>query len=145
VALRGLVGAEQVTLDLPEDLPLIRTDAGLLERVLANLLSNAIRWSPPDQPPEVLARHHGADVAIAVIDHGPGVPAAERDRMFEPFQRLGDQDSTTGIGLGLAVARGLAEAIGGTLSATDTDGGGLTMTLLLPAVPATAAIEQSRS
>jgi two-component system sensor histidine kinase KdpD len=84
-------------------------------------------------------------VAIAVIDRGPGVAADERDRMFEPFQRLGDQDSTTGIGLGLAVARGFTEAIGGTLTATDTDGGGLTMTVLLPAAPATAAVEQSRS
>ncbi|MDQ1706598.1 MAG: two-component system, OmpR family, sensor histidine kinase KdpD [Frankiaceae bacterium] len=145
VALRGLAGADDVTLDLPEDLPLILTDAGLLERVLANLLGNAIRWSPPGQAPVLVARHLGERVAIAVIDRGPGVAADERDRMFEPFQRLGDQDSTTGIGLGLAVARGFTEAIGGTLTATDTDGGGLTMTVLLPAAPATAAVEQSRS
>jgi two-component system sensor histidine kinase KdpD len=145
VALRGLAGGEQVTIDIPEDLPLILTDAGLLERVLANLLANALRWSPVDQPPALLARCPGSHVAISVVDHGPGVPLAERDRMFEPFQRLGDQDSTTGVGLGLAVARGFTEAIGGTLSASDTSGGGLTMTIMLPAAPATAAVEQSRS
>jgi two-component system sensor histidine kinase KdpD len=145
IALRGLADSDRVTLDIPEDLPLIRTDAGLLERVLANLLANALRWSPPDQPPALVARNPGGDVAISVIDHGPGVPAAERDRMFEPFQRLGDQDSTTGIGLGLAVARGFTEAIGGTLSISDTHGGGLTMTVLLPTARTRAAIEQSRS
>jgi two-component system sensor histidine kinase KdpD len=71
-------------------------------------------------------------VVIDVVDHGPGVPVADRERMFEPFQRLGDQDAATGVGLGLAVARGFVEAVGGQLQPRDTRGGGLTMTMRLP-------------
>jgi two-component system sensor histidine kinase KdpD len=75
-------------------------------------------------------------VRIAVVDHGRGVGVDQRDRMFEPFQRLGDSDITTGVGLGLAVARGFIEALGGDLTATETDGGGLTMTITVPTAPA---------
>src|SRR4051794_11530474 len=135
LALRGLAGAEAVHLDVPESLPLVLTDAGLLERALANLLTNAIRYSPPDNPAELVADCHDGAVTIAVVDHGPGVPPADRERMFDPFQRLGDQDVTTGVGLGLAVARGFVEAIGGQLTASDTPGGGLTMTVQLAAAP----------
>ena len=74
-------------------------------------------------------------VELRVIDRGPGIPEESRDRMFVPFQRLGDTDNTTGVGLGLALSRGLTEAMGGTLEPEDTPGGGLTMTLSLPAVP----------
>jgi two-component system sensor histidine kinase KdpD len=132
LALHGLVGAAGVTLDIPEDLPLMRADTGLLERVLANLLTNALRYSPADQPPSLIARAADGGVAIAVVDHGPGVVDALRDRMFEPFQRLGDRDTATGIGLGLAVARGFTEAMAGTVTASATPGGGLTMTVTLP-------------
>jgi two-component system sensor histidine kinase KdpD len=79
------------------------------------------------------AREHAGRVEISVVDHGPGVPARDRDRIFAPFQRLGDQDSSTGVGLGLAVARGFVEAVGGSLDASETAGGGLTMTVSLPA------------
>ena len=67
-----------------------------------------------------------------MVDRGPGIPEKERDRMFVPFQRLGDTDNTTGVGLGLALSRGLTEAMGGTLTAEDTPGGGLTMTVSVP-------------
>jgi two-component system sensor histidine kinase KdpD len=73
-------------------------------------------------------------VELRVVDRGPGIPEPDRDRMFVPFQRLGDTDNTTGVGLGLALSRGLTEAMGGTLTAEDTPGGGLTMTVSVPAV-----------
>lgn len=130
LALRGLEGAEQVELELPDSLPLVATDPGLLERALANLVSNALRYSPADRPPAVHACEEEGRVVLAVVDHGPGVPAASRERIFEPFQRLGDRG--TGVGLGLAVARGFLEAMGGAISAEDSPGGGLTMRVVLP-------------
>jgi two-component system sensor histidine kinase KdpD len=72
-------------------------------------------------------------VEIRVVDRGPGLPPEDRDRVFQPFQRLGDTDNSSGVGLGLALSRGLAEAMGGTLTPDDTPGGGLTMVLSLPA------------
>ncbi|MBV9487305.1 MAG: DUF4118 domain-containing protein [Frankiaceae bacterium] len=131
LALRGLPGAASLRIDLPEGLPLVRADAGLLERSLANLVSNALRFSPPQQPPTLLARRAGDFVEISVVDHGPGVVPPHREAMFEPFQRLGDRDTSTGVGLGLAVARGFTEAMGGVITATETAGGGLTMTVRL--------------
>jgi two-component system sensor histidine kinase KdpD len=74
-----------------------------------------------------------------VIDSGPGVPPAQRERVFEPFQRLGDHDTDTGVGLGLAVARGFVQAMGGTLELEDTPGGGLTAIITLPS--ATPAVD----
>jgi two-component system sensor histidine kinase KdpD len=133
LALRGLNDADRVAIDVPEDLPLVLTDGGLLERALANLVDNALRWSPPDRAPTLTAAATEGAVRIAVVDHGPGVDAADRERIFAPFQRLGDQDATTGVGLGLAVARGFVEAVGGSLVATETPGGGLTMIVGLPA------------
>jgi two-component system sensor histidine kinase KdpD len=133
IAPLALVGldATHVELDLSDALPLVATDPGLLERAVANLVANAVRFSPDGRPPRLHA--YGADgrVYLDVIDHGPGVPAAMKERIFEPFQQLGDQRSNNGVGLGLAVARGFIEATGGTLSAHDTAGGGLTMRLEL--------------
>jgi two-component system sensor histidine kinase KdpD len=99
--------------------------------VLANLLTNAVRYSPPGTRPLVAFEVRDNAVDVRVVDHGPGIPPAARDRVFRPFQRLGDTDNTTGIGLGLAVARGLTEAMAGTLALDETPGGGLTMVLTL--------------
>jgi two-component system sensor histidine kinase KdpD len=106
----------------------------LLERAIANLVQNAIRHSPADAPPQITASSLGAAVEIRVIDRGPGIPEADWDQIFQPFQRLGDRDNTSGVGLGLALSRGLIEAMSGTLSPEGTPGGGLTMTISLPAV-----------
>jgi two-component system sensor histidine kinase KdpD len=111
----------------------VYADPALLERIVANLLSNALRHSPDGQAPMVTASEHGGYVEIRVIDHGPGIPVADRERVFLPFQRLGDRSNDTGVGLGLALSRGLAEVMDGALEPESTPGGGLTMALRLPA------------
>ncbi|MCK2215233.1 DUF4118 domain-containing protein [Actinomadura sp. ATCC 31491] len=126
---------DRVEGDVSVDLPEIVADPALLERVLVNLMSNAVRHSPPGRPVLVTASRHGDQVEIRVIDRGPGIPPEIRDRVFLPFQRLGDRHNDTGVGLGLALARGLTEAMGGTLEPEETPGGGLTMIVTLP-VPA---------
>jgi len=129
------VAAAPVTVDLPAGLPGLSCDPGLLERVLVNLVANAVRYSPPGTPPRVAATADGDRILIRVIDRGPGIPAADHERVFRPFQRLGDTDNSTGVGLGLALARGLTEAMGGTLEPQATPGGGLTMTVDLATGP----------
>jgi two-component system, OmpR family, sensor histidine kinase KdpD len=128
--------ARTVTVDIPDDLPEVAVDPGILERVIANLTANALRYAPPDMPPVLTGSSLRDRVELRIIDHGPGIPAEHRTQMFVPFQRLGDTDNTTGVGLGLALSRGLTEAMGGTLEPDETPGGGLTMTLSLPAAPA---------
>ncbi len=129
-ALDGLGGPAKLQIEAPDGIPLVRADPGLLERVLANLFSNALRHSPPSRPPALRARQDGAVVLLEVIDHGPGVPGQLKERIFEAFQRLDDRHP--GVGLGLAVARGFAEAMGGSITAVDTPGGGLTIRVTLP-------------
>ncbi|MEU9131049.1 sensor histidine kinase KdpD [Kitasatospora sp. NPDC048540] len=135
----GGVPPEEVRLDVPETLPMIHADAGLLERALANLIENAVKYSPDGQRVLVKAdalKPAGADgrVELRIVDRGPGVPEEARERIFAPFQRYGDAPRGAGVGLGLAVARGFVEAMGGTVAAEDTPGGGLTMVVTLPAV-----------
>jgi two-component system sensor histidine kinase KdpD len=133
VALRGLDalnGPAQMEIAVPDGVPLVRADPGLLERVLANLFSNALRHSPASRPPVLGARQAGETVVLEVIDHGQGVPDHLKERIFEPFQRLDDRHA--GVGLGLAVAKGFAEAMGGGIVAADTPGGGLTVRVTLP-------------
>ena len=119
--------------DVPDALPAVLVDPAILERVIVNVTANALRYSPSGQPPLVTASTLGGRVELRIADRGPGVPEADRDRMFVPFQRLGDTDNTAGVGLGLALSRGLTEAMGGTLEPEDTPGGGLTMVVSLPA------------
>ena len=109
-------------------------DAGLLERVLANLIDNALRYAP-NSIVRINAGRVAERILINVVDEGPGVPRGTEGQLFEPFQRLGDRDNKYGVGLGLSVARGFVEAMGGTISATDTPGGGLTVVVDLAAPP----------
>jgi two-component system sensor histidine kinase KdpD len=145
-ALDGLgAGADAVTVSVPLDLPEVTADAGLIERVVANLVENALRFSAADSPPVISARAYGDRVEIRIVDRGPGLDAEAKDRMFVPFERLGDNSNSTGVGLILALGRGLTEATGGELTPEDTPGGGLTMVISLPAVteaerPAPAAV-----
>jgi two-component system sensor histidine kinase KdpD len=124
--------ARGIVVDIPESLPEINVDPAILERVIVNLTENALRYSPAGTPPLLMASALADRVELRVVDRGPGIPEHDRDRMFVPFQRLGDTDNTTGVGLGLALSRGLTEAMGGTLTAEDTPGGGLTMTVSVP-------------
>ncbi|MFG2758978.1 ATP-binding protein [Streptomyces wuyuanensis] len=137
----ALVGVPEgsVELDIPETLPMVRTDKGLLERAVANIVENAVKYSPDATPVVVSASAYGGRVEVRVVDRGRGVPDDAKERIFEPFQRLGDAPRGAGVGLGLAVARGFVEAMDGTLSAEDTPGGGLTMVLTLQAAPGAAA------
>jgi two-component system sensor histidine kinase KdpD len=138
-ALLGLAPASSVRMAVPDDLPLVRTDPVLLERVLANLFANALAHSPDGRSPVLRARPDSGSVLLEVCDHGPGVPDGFKQRMFEPFERLGDRPSGTGVGLGLAVAKGFLEAMGGSVVALDTPGGGLTVQVTLPVAAAPAA------
>jgi two-component system sensor histidine kinase KdpD len=127
-----------VGLDVPESLPMVGVDPGLLERAMANLVENAVKYSPPGKAVLVAASAIADRVEVRVVDRGPGVPDEAKERIFEPFQRYGDAPRGAGVGLGLAVARGFTEAMGGTLDAEDTPGGGLTMVLTLRSAAAHA-------
>ena len=171
-ALLGLDDCLRLEMAVPDGFPLVLADPGLLERILANLFSNALRYSPPARPPELHAELVGDTVLLEVVDHGQGVPDEQKERVFEPFStypsvrvgqaaarplstspsarvgqaaarrqyegweggrpltRVGDRHH--GVGLGLAVAKGFAEAMGGRIMAKDTPGGGLTVQIALP-------------
>ena len=132
---KGATGFNRTGLDrvkVEVDDAVAMADSGLLERVLANLIDNALRYAP-DSVVRVYAGRVGDRVLINVADEGPGIPRGTEEELFEPFQRLGDRDNTIGVGLGLSVARGFVEAMGGTIQATDTPGGGLTVVVDLAA------------
>jgi two-component system sensor histidine kinase KdpD len=131
-ALAGLQ-ARAVRTEIAPGLPRVMADPPIMERVIANVTANSLRYSPAGAPPRLVACHRAGQVELRVVDRGPGVPEAQWDRMFLPFQRLGD--ATPGVGLGLAVSRGLIEAMHGTLEPAQTAGGGLTMVISLPAAP----------
>ena len=126
----GRGGIDRVKVEVNDAVAM--ADAGLLERVLANLIDNALRYAP-DSVVRVNAGQVGHRVIINIVDEGPGIPRGTAEQLFEPFQRLGDRDNTSGVGLGLSVARGFVEAMGGTIQATDTPGGGLTVEIDLAA------------
>jgi two-component system sensor histidine kinase KdpD len=136
----GGIGPEAwpVMVRLPSGLPRVMVDPPIMERVIANLTANALRYSPSGSPPLLTASARGGRVILRVADYGPGVPEADRDRIFAAFHRLGDARSTSGVGLGLTVSRGLTEAMGGTLEPEETPGGGLTMAVSVPAASAPA-------
>lgn len=121
----------RVRVEVPETLPRVLADPALLERAIANVVANALRFSPSDEAVRVEAGAVGGSVHLRVVDRGPGVPPEARDRVFEPFQSIGDKRLDTGVGLGLAVSRGFVGAMGGELLIDDTPGGGLTTVISL--------------
>lgn len=141
--IRTLTEPGRVSWSVDDDARAAWGDAGLLERVIANLAENAIRHAPTGTGVHIGVSALGDRVEIRVVDRGPGVPQENRESIFLPFQRYGDAPSGDGVGLGLAVARGLTEAMGGTLSADDTPGGGLTMCVTLARSGPDAADEEA--
>ena len=133
VSIAGLAHAERVDLEVDETLPRVKADAALLERAIANVVENALAWSPGEEHVRVEAVAAQDRVDLHVVDRGPGIPPARREDVFLPFQRLGDRSNGSGVGLGLAVARGFVEAMGGRISVEDTPGGGVTMVISLEA------------
>ncbi|SFJ66205.1 ATP-binding protein [Cellulomonas sp. KH9] len=127
------LGPDQVELDLDLAVPPVLADPVLLQRVVVNLLANATRHAPPGTRVRVATSTFAGAVQIRVVDHGPGIPRERRDDVFVPFQRLGDTDNSTGLGLGLALSKGFVTGMGGALTPEDTPGGGLTMVVALPA------------
>ncbi|MFS0734328.1 DUF4118 domain-containing protein [Microbacterium sp. 1P10UB] len=130
------LGPDDVELALDPDLPALTADPVLLQRVVVNVLANAHRFAPDGTRVRVTTSRLGSRAEIRVVDHGPGVEPDRRGEMFSPFQRHGDTDNTTGLGLGLALSKGFAEGMGGTLTPEGTPGGGLTMVIGLPAATA---------
>jgi two-component system sensor histidine kinase KdpD len=128
------LGPSEVDLALDPDVPAVQADPVLLQRVLVNVLANAQRHAPAGTRVRVATSRLGTIAQLRIIDHGAGIPVDRRDDMFAPFQRLGDTDNATGLGLGLALSKGFTEGMGGTLTPEDTPGGGLTMVIALPAV-----------
>lgn len=124
---------ERVNVDVSPELPLVLTDAALLERAVANLVSNALAWSPANRDVWIEAAAVRDDVVLRIIDRGPGIRPDDRARVFQPFQRFGDRSNDAGVGLGLAIAKGFVDVIGGRLELDDTPGGGCTFTIVLPA------------
>jgi two-component system, OmpR family, sensor histidine kinase KdpD len=122
----------RVEVAFPEESPTVRADADQIERVLVNLIENALKYSPADEPVRVQVTPTASDVLIRVVDHGPGIAGADRERIFEPFQRAATDGAVRGAGLGLAIARGFADANGGRVWAESQEGQGSTFVLALP-------------
>jgi len=142
-ALSSVDGSDRVRVEVDERLPAVLADPGLLERVVANLVDNASRHG--GGAVAVRASTYAEYVELRVVDHGKGLRKGAAESAFAPFQRLGDRDATPGIGLGLSVAKGFTEAMGGTIRAEDTPGGGLTVVVSLPAYQAPQVIPRLAS
>lgn len=127
-------GPDAVELAIDTDLPPLRADPVLLQRVIVNVIANALRHAPAGTRVRISTSGLAEAGEIRIIDHGPGIPPDARDQVFVPFQRHGDSDNAVGLGLGLALSRGFTEGMGGTLTPEDTPGGGLTMVISLPLV-----------
>jgi two-component system, OmpR family, sensor histidine kinase KdpD len=126
--------AARVEVSLPDDSPAVSVDPHQIQRVLVNLVENALKYSPAGEPVRVQVTTTGAEVSVRVVDHGPGIPGEEHERIFEPFHRGSRTDAAPGAGLGLAIARGFAEANGGRLSVESRSGQGATFVLTLHSV-----------
>ncbi|HXE52828.1 MAG TPA: ATP-binding protein, partial [Tepidisphaeraceae bacterium] len=117
---------------IPESLPLVQADGLSIEQVLTNLLDNAVEYTPADTPIDISARAEPSEIIVEVSDYGPGLPPGTEKRVFEKFFRARPADTRRGIGLGLAISRGIIEAHGGTITALNRPGGGATFRFTIP-------------
>ena len=142
-ALAMITGGDQVSLELPPSLPEVIADPGLLERAIANIVENAMRYTPEGERVRIAASAFAETVELRIIDRGPGIPRDAREAVFEPFQRHDDRGVSSGasVGLGLAIARGFVQAMHGTITLEDTPGGGLTVSIALPTAPRSSGPE----
>jgi two-component system sensor histidine kinase KdpD len=134
-ALRAMAGALEpgrVRVALPPELPLVHIDASLFERVLCNLLENAVKYTPPGSPIEITAATTAQHVQVCIDDHGPGLPRHREEAVFQLFERGRKESATPGVGLGLAICRAIVEAHGGTIQGETRPGGGARFTIELP-------------
>jgi two-component system sensor histidine kinase KdpD len=144
-ALKMTTSSDHIELEVPPELPEVLADAGLLERVIANLVENALRYNPIGEPVRIAASAHGDAVELRVMDRGPGIPPADREAVFAAFQRRDDHATSVGagVGLGLAIARGFVEAMHGSIALEDKPGGGLIAVVAMPIAPGSSSIAPS--
>ncbi len=131
VRLEARIGSRETRLDLPRELTMVHVDPVLLEQVVVNLVENALKYAPTPSPVEIGARVGAGSWVMEVADRGPGLPRGEEDRVFEKFYR-GPGMRGGGVGLGLAICRGIVEAHGGSIRASVRDGGGTVFRMELP-------------
>ena len=129
---RSTLADHRVTVDLPDDLPLLELDAVLIERLLCNLLENAAKYTPAGSTISLGAASRGANVEVWVADNGPGLPAGKEEEIFKKFERGQKESATPGVGLGLAICRAIVEAHGGTIRAENRRDGGARFVFSLP-------------
>jgi two-component system sensor histidine kinase KdpD len=131
-AMQSVLVGHQVTVDMPPALPLIHLDSVLMERVLCNLLENAVKYTPPDSSIRITAAIHGDELWLRVMDNGPGLPAGREEALFEKFARAKSESTTSGVGLGLAICRAIMNAHQGRIWAEPASAGGAIFVLALP-------------
>jgi two-component system sensor histidine kinase KdpD len=136
-----LLGGRPIRVEVDRDLPLLAVDDVLVEQVIFNLIENASKHAPSSEPIEIRARTEGEDVVVSVGDRGPGLPAGAGEQVFEKFYRGEESRGTVGVGLGLAVCRGIVEAHGGRIRALDRPGGGALFVFTLPLSAEAPSIE----
>jgi two-component system sensor histidine kinase KdpD len=135
----------EVSVSLPADLPLLHADGRLFEQLLQNYLENAARYSPPRTPIDITAEADAREIRVCVLDRGPGVPASDRERIFEKFYRGAPEPAQGGVGLGLALCRAIAGLHDGRVWVEDRPGGGAIFGVAIPRETAPAAQTESPS
>jgi two-component system sensor histidine kinase KdpD len=135
--LESRLAAYRLSVDVAPDLPLIPLDYTEIDQVLTNLLENALKYTSPGTAIQIRAERQGGQIVVSVTDSGPGVPPEHLDRLFDKFYQVAEGSRPRGMGLGLAISKGLVEAHGGQIAARNVAGGGLQITFTLPIPAAT--------
>lgn len=133
-----------ITVDMPQGMPLVSVDFGLMVQTLVNILDNALKYSPPGSTIEIRGRQLAQEVHVEIADRGAGIPQQDLSRIFDKFYRIGRPNNVAGTGLGLYISKGITEAHGGKIEAENRPGGGAIIRLMLPVSQSSrGAAEQS--